>query len=286
MESEKSEISWILKHPIRKSILITIGDNEPIGAIALKEKLHISTGSLYYNLRQLGKFVQQDDKRNYILSKEGKIVYKQLKESGLLQHSEMVKVPSILRNAFSNILYPIWLFVPIYENKILCSFTSLLSFGFLSLVLIYARFDIQIMALTYSPGFGAERYLVKLIFSIIFSWGYCVLISHVLGGRGDSLRFLALTIISMLPLSILPGFFLLNRKLNLGIFPPIDTVDFYFFESIFALCTQAISLLLFTAAISYSKRIRLEKAAIVSLSLFYITIFVNTLTKNFPYSFP
>jgi hypothetical protein len=283
MVLEKDDISSILKHPIRKRILITIGDNEYIGATALKEKLHISTGSLYYNLRQLGKLVQQDDKRNYFLSEEGKIIYKQLKESGSLEYSNMLKIPSNLKNIFSNIFYPAWLFIPIYENKVLCSLTSLLSIGFLLLVFLYARFDLQIMYLTYSPGFGAELYLAKIILSIFFSWGYCILVSHILGGKGDNFRFLALIIISMLPLSFLPGIFLIDRKFKIGIFPPIGTTDFYFIESIFALIVQAISILLLTTAISYSKKIKLERAAIVSLSLFYITVLVNTITKSFSF---
>ncbi|MEM3114021.1 MAG: hypothetical protein QXY72_02640, partial [Nitrososphaerota archaeon] len=82
--SSEDELVWLLRHKTRRRIILAIGDSGRISATTLRDMLKISTGSLYYNLRQLKDFVTQDEDRNYVLTEEGERVYKVLKEGGVL----------------------------------------------------------------------------------------------------------------------------------------------------------------------------------------------------------
>jgi predicted transcriptional regulator len=50
---DERELLWLLRSKVRRMIIEVVGDSGRIGAVALRDKLGISTGSLYYNLRQL-----------------------------------------------------------------------------------------------------------------------------------------------------------------------------------------------------------------------------------------
>ena len=50
---DERELLWLLRSKVRRMIIEAVGDSGRIGAVALRDKLGISTGSLYYNLRQL-----------------------------------------------------------------------------------------------------------------------------------------------------------------------------------------------------------------------------------------
>jgi hypothetical protein len=58
------ELLWLVRHKVRRAIIIAVGEEGRIGATALKQKLGISTGSLYYNLRQMSQLITQDEKKN------------------------------------------------------------------------------------------------------------------------------------------------------------------------------------------------------------------------------
>ena len=50
---DERELLWLLRSKVRRMIIEAVGDSGRIGAVALRDKLGISTGSLYHNLRQL-----------------------------------------------------------------------------------------------------------------------------------------------------------------------------------------------------------------------------------------
>ncbi|MEM3490013.1 MAG: winged helix-turn-helix transcriptional regulator, partial [Nitrososphaerota archaeon] len=107
-DKEMEEAIWLLRHRVRRRIIMTIGDEGRISATTLRDKLGISTGSLYYNLKQLEKLVTQDSKRNYVLTEEGVAIYRLLKEQGDI-NLESIKAPqSKFEVILSNIFFPVW----------------------------------------------------------------------------------------------------------------------------------------------------------------------------------
>jgi len=49
---DERELLWLLRSKVCRMIIEAVGDSGRIGAVALRDKLGISTGSLYHNLRQ------------------------------------------------------------------------------------------------------------------------------------------------------------------------------------------------------------------------------------------
>ena len=113
----EDELLWLLRYKTRRRIILAIGDAGKISATALRDGLKISTGSLYYNLRQLRRFVTQDNDRNYMLTEEGLRVYRALKEKGTVSSSDLIgeKPPGKFMKVLQGIFFPLWLYSPLYE---------------------------------------------------------------------------------------------------------------------------------------------------------------------------
>jgi len=79
------ELLWLVRHKVRRAIIIAVGEEGRIGATALKQKLGISTGSLYYNLRQMSQLITQDEKKTYRLTEDGLRIYRALTQTSNAQ---------------------------------------------------------------------------------------------------------------------------------------------------------------------------------------------------------
>ncbi|MEM4500869.1 MAG: helix-turn-helix domain-containing protein, partial [Thermofilaceae archaeon] len=140
-EPSEDELVWLLRYKTRRRILLAIGDAGKISATTLRDTLKISTGSLYYNLRQLRRFVTQDGDKNYMLTEEGLRVYRALKEKGtitaadLMEQNQRSRVFSMFKSAF----FPLWLYTPLYEQKTVFMILPALSAILSVALLIYTR---------------------------------------------------------------------------------------------------------------------------------------------------
>ncbi|MGQ9781843.1 MAG: ArsR/SmtB family transcription factor [Nitrososphaeria archaeon] len=67
-----------LGHPARKRIVELLGVRGRMQFSEIKAETSLSVGALYYHLDVLGDLVTQDDKRRYLLSEEGRNVYRSL----------------------------------------------------------------------------------------------------------------------------------------------------------------------------------------------------------------
>ncbi|MCS7136189.1 MAG: hypothetical protein RMJ14_01140 [Nitrososphaerota archaeon] len=296
---EEEDIMWLLRHKNRRRIILAIGEAGKIGATALRDKLGISTGSLYYNLRQLGGLVQQDQKRNYTLTPEGQRVYKALIErtepEGLLSKEPPNRIVSIL----SNIFFPVSLFTPIYENAAMRIFLPLLSISVISALMIYAKFIPFILHVLDRPRFTVLEFGVNFILTVLIVYIYTSIMSWIAAGGvktfrsssgkeflsrikgwfknnyAEHVKFLLCMLLSLLPLAILPGVVTIDKLFKLNLIPHPGSANYFVVRDVLLLISQGITIILMTAGISYAKNVKWQSAAMVSFSLVYFSFFIN-----------
>lgn len=260
----------------RRGIVVLVGESRRISATDLRDRLGISTGSLYHNLKQLESqdLVTQDSSRSYLLTERGQRIYNMLRTGRVAFERGKPRNPVFDR--LSTVVFPLWLFVPLYESLALAILMPLLSVLLLAVLLISARHYLVLLFAFSRASIDPFGFIVTFFLSLLAIFGFCTVVSYFLGGQGNHLRFLSASMVSLLPLSVYPIVVLLGGWLQLGLAQ--ETAALY----VVMLVAEGLTLPFFTAAVSYGKKIRWEKAAIVPLSLFYLTIFVTTLVQTGP----
>jgi len=279
------ELLWLVRHKVRRSIIIAVGEEGRIGATALKQKLGISTGSLYYNLRQMSQLITQDEKKTYRLTEDGLKIYKLLTQSN---DAQTVPKPSRAVETVSSIFFPLWLYSPIYESRVVAAVLGPLSVFVLAFVLLAGRYELFLLnpvpaaplnilifaakfALTYavalvmtsllSPLFaGRIRSVTASITSIQNSWRNFF---AELGKLSSSLA------VSFLPLGLVPGLAVVDRVLRTSILSNILLRD------TLLILSQTISILLLSAAVAYGKKMRWQNSMGVALTYFYLSTLIG-----------
>lgn len=303
-EPSEEELVWLLRYRTRRKILLAIGDAGRISATTLRDALKISTGSLYYNLRQLKRFVTQDKDKNYMLTEDGLRVYKALKEKGTITTADLTNTEkqSGLISALNSLFFPIWLYTPLYEQKaitlILPSLSAILSI----VLLIYTRQAPLLMHFyRVQPNIFqiigqylaniAVIYILATILSVIFSGvlfrgrkGESLLarIKGIAWQSGfDELRFFASLMTACLPLMIYPAILSINKLFDLRLIPAEKTPQYYLLMGGFSTISQVACLPLLIALIAYGRRLNGTAAALVGLIIFFISQIVYQLIGAF-----
>ncbi len=260
----------------RRRILVLVGESRRISATDLRDRLAISTGSLYHNLKQLESqnLITQDSSRSYLLTEKGERIYNMLRMGRVAFEQEKPTNPVIER--LSSLIFPLWLFVPLYESVAVAVLLPLLSVLLLAVLLASAKHYLVLLYAFSRTSIDPLGFTLTFVLSILAIFGFSTVASYFLGGQGNHLRFLSASMVSLLPLSLYPAVVLLDRWLQLGVTEGSAAVY------VVMLVAQGLTLPFFTAAVSYGKKIRWEKAAIVPLTLFYLTIFVTTLVQTGP----
>lgn len=260
----------------RRRILVLVGESRRISATDLRDRLAISTGSLYHNLKQLESqnLITQDSSRSYLLTEKGDRIYNMLRMGRVAFEQEKPTNPVIER--LTSLVFPLWLFVPLYESVAVAVLLPLLSVLLLAVLLASAKHYLVLLYAFSRTSIDPLGFILTFALSILAIFGFSTVASYFLGGQGNHLRFLSASMVSLLPLSLYPAVVLLDRWLQLGVTEGSAAVY------VVMLVAQGLTLPFFTAAVSYGKKIRWEKAAIVPLTLFYLTIFVTTLVQTGP----
>ncbi len=293
-ERTEDELLWLLRYRTRRRILLAIGDAEKISATTLRDTLKISTGSLYYNLRQLRGFVTQDKDRNYILTEEGKRVYKALKEKGTVSVADLAESESggTAAKIINNVFFPVWLYMPLYEQKVVTFIVPALGFVLSTALLIYSR-QIPILMHFYpiKPNVPliTGYYLLNLLALYSLATVISILFSGVLfkGSKGepvldrvrkvagasllDEAKFFSSLIVACLPLMIFPAILSINKLFGLGLIPPERTPLYYQVRDVFLIASQVITLPFLTALTAYGRRLSGATAALATLVIFFVS---------------
>ncbi|MCS7095146.1 MAG: hypothetical protein NZ988_05000 [Thaumarchaeota archaeon] len=299
---DERELLWTLRHRIRRRIIEVVGDSGKIGAVALREKLGISTGSLYYNLRQLRDLVAQDDKRNYVLTKLGEQVYRYLKTRGDVSFEEIEAKRNRTLELVSQLFVPTWLISPSMERVRFGVLTAALSIAVLTALLINGRFVLIFLHVYKFRSFEMDYFALSMVMSGLLIYGYFSLFSEVyerfsgktpdrfkgirgflsslLSFGGQWRQALILIPLGLLPMSIYPAAAFVDRVLRLGQFESTFPLPNSVTANLILVTSQVISFLVFAAGLSYVRRIRWHVAALISFSLIYLSIVVSYLATS------
>jgi DNA-binding HxlR family transcriptional regulator len=307
------ELIWLVNHRTRRKILLAIGDAGKISASSLRASLKISTGSLYYNLRQLEPLVAQDGKRNYYLTEAGLAIYKMLREGeGLVLNSYK---PSYgrLERIITNIFYPSWVLVPVLEKTAIALMVSALSLllnaalfinGKVSLMMLHIyhwpRFDLAFTSLSLAATVVAiylylsfatqvyEEFRRRRLVGVSQTEGagsFRTLLTNVLTFGGQYVRAFAAISIGLLPMSIYPFMIFLGRVFGLNLVSQSGSViPVSLAANVAMVVAQLACFVILTSSVSYIRGIRWHISALISFSLIYISIILQYLVLSL--SFP
>lgn len=297
--SSEDELIWLLRHKTRRRILLAIGDSGKINATTLRDMLKISTGSLYYNLRQLKDFVKQDEDRNYVLTEEGERVYKVLKEGGSLSPDLLKpKPPSTLMKIVTNVFFPIWLFPPLYESAGLRIIISSLSAIVSLVLLIYTRTSPLLLHI-YESSPNIFEVATKYFGNLVMVYLFITFISILISGRlfhlrrtgkvvgelknnlpsllNDELKFFLSLIAALTPIMLYPGLLALDKFFNLHLLPEPGKPYYYQVKDLYMIIAQSSSLPSIIALTAYGRRVSATTAAIIVLLIYFISHIISQL---------
>ncbi|MEM0443839.1 MAG: hypothetical protein QXF45_07170 [Candidatus Caldarchaeum sp.] len=279
------ELLWLVRHKVRKAIILAVGEEGRIGATALKQKLGISTGSLYYNLRQMSQLITQDERKTYRLTEDGLRIYKAL----TAQSNAEIPKPSRTAEVLSSIFFPMWLFSPIYESKVVASVLGPLSLFVVVFVLLAGRHEIFMLNVFPAQPLNHSDFVLKLAATYLSGFMILNVFSYLFSGKfrsassafkslknsktreilAESGRLLSAFSVTLLPLGLVPGLATVDRVLGTSLLGNVLVRD------ALIVLSQTISIFLISAAIAYAKKMRWQTSMGVALAFFYLSHLVN-----------
>lgn len=297
-DKELEKAIWLLRHRVRRRIILTIGEAGRISATALRDKLGISTGSLYYNLKQMERLVTQDAKRNYILTEEGAVIYRLLREQGDLNIQQLKTSQSRIETILTNIFFPIWLVAPLLEKVRLTILVGLLSLIILSALFMNSKIELIILHIYHFTNFSVNNFIKNLLLSLFIIYVYVSatslihelmprrsteelaytprkIISLFIGDVEQSLKLFSSIIISLLPLAIYPAIAFIDKITGWGQFISRSIIPSTLAANITLVIAQLCVFILLTATLSYLRRLRWHVSALISFSVIYLSIVVQ-----------
>ena len=274
-EEKPREIARIYKalgHPHRKKIIEIIGEKGKSGFKELHENLNISVGALYYHIDMLNHLITQDDQRKYILTERGKLAYKLLKtEEDQLSSLSLteVKKPESAWQSFlatlQQIFIPGRLFLYISAQPIqgIPLTAVIVAFG----TWIAAQANLEFILIfpntlsKTSPPLIATSFVVSWL--ILFT--LCDFMTIILFKRkSGNLTLLIESAFSLLPLVLFSCIWYSSRILNFS-FTIIEA-------TLLLLPFQFWTIGMMSTAISLSKGLRIDKAALICFIAIYINL--------------
>jgi hypothetical protein len=290
-EPSEDELVWLLRYKTRRKIILAIGDAGKISATVLRDSLKISTGSLYYNLRQLRRFVTQDSDKNYMLTEEGLKVYRALKEKGTITAADLMEPNQRSKaiSVFKGIFFPLWLYTPLYEQKTVFMILPALSAILSVALLIYTR---QAPLILHFYGVEptvfriAGQYLLNIGILYILSTALSIIFSGALFRRSgeslaarvrgvawqsvwDEVKFVGALAVAQLPLMLYPAVLAANKLFSLGIIPVEKTAQYHMITGTLSTISQVLAIPLLTGLIAYGRRLDGATAALAALIIFF-----------------
>jgi len=273
-EEKPRDIARVYKalgHPHRKKIMEIIGEKGKSGFQELHNNLKISVGALYYHIDMLNHLITQDAQRKYTLTERGKLAYKLLKtEDDRLSSLWVMETqkpkgtwPS-LRATLQQILIPGRLFHYISAQRIPSIALTALIVGFGAWIATQARLE---FVLVFPSSSKAPPPLIAT--SFVASWlvlfTLCDLMAIILFNRkAGNLTLLVESALSLFPLVLFSCIWYSSKVLNLG----LSTAE----ATLLLLPLQAWTIGMMSTAISLSKGLRIDKAALICLTAIYINL--------------
>jgi hypothetical protein len=250
-----------------------------LGATELKGLLNIGPGKLYYHLENLGTLIEQDDKRRYRLSEEGKQAYRLLVSGEILEVKERPEAPgrpSIFLNAIKHVFLLNPLLSHIYESParhmpgiiILMLLGGWLCYiaGLQPLILFYLNLSQPLHLM-------AAQFLISWL--IIFGVAEVVCFALFRRRAGNMSLFVG-SALSLIPMMLYAVIWFLNFNLSWGLEKILEgwllRGLLLFFQG-WTFCALA-------ASVSKAKKLSIDRASLVSFAVAYLSIAAYILTRG------
>ncbi len=272
MTRDKSDIYDALSNPVRREIIILLGEHGALRAKDLKDLLKIGPGQLYYHLNLLQDLVTQNENKEYVLTDLGREVYVAVTKG------DVPSIPEATVSAGKNpalrllgyLMFPKPFFKYIFESPtrhLIEAFLIILVGGYVSYLSGYATVLIIPIRFSLVSSFS----YIYLLGSILLTFLLSEILSLVLFKRSKGRFELLLgTIFSYLPIVLSYVIIYLGQLygINIG-----GLVGGWIIKIILIVC-QVYMVTLLASSISSAKELRIDKAALISLSIAYLSIVV------------
>jgi DNA-binding transcriptional ArsR family regulator len=266
-----SKVYSALGNPYRRQIVQLLKEQRKLGFKELHAALKISVGALYHHLDMLQGIVAQDSERKYVLTDQGRSAVETLSVSEEKIVSGQVRTIRETRVGLisKEILLGKTLLNYMNDDPIRSLPLAILIVAFGGWVSSQTRLE-PLLLFYLSPASGTGSALFLLMFPIGWLVTFVMadtISTFVFHRRGDDLRLLNGTAFAMLPLLIVPSLFSLAQLFLPGRSLGYTAVLLPIFLQTWVVCLLA-------SAVSISKGLMLERAALISLGVVYLNILI------------
>lgn len=272
MRHGKPDIYDAVSNPVRREIVILLGEHGALRAKDLKDLLNIGPGQLYYHLNLLHDLVTQNEKKEYVLTDLGREVYVALTKGDVpsIPEATVARGKNPALRLFGYLIFPKPFFNYIFESPsrhLIEAFLIILVGGYVGYLSGYATILIIPIRL---PLLLSHSY-IYLLGSILSTFLLSDILSFVLFKRSKGRLELFLgTIISYLPIVL---FYVVIYLWKLYGFNIRELMGGWIIKVFLVIC-QVYVVTLLSSSISSGKELRIDKAALISLSIAYLYIVV------------
>ncbi len=273
--SKKDEDSFhihrALNHPLRKRIIELLGEKGSMSFTSFKNTLNVRVGTLYYHFDALSRLISQDEQKRYVLTPLGQRAYELSRSEELAwpSHVRIRRERSGFTSYVRNVFFPSGFFSYIYAKPKVGISLALAVVAFGSWLSFAARLDPLLFFFDRSP---AEQ-LAFIPVEFVAGWLTVFVLSELIARglfqrRGDAFLLLIGTAFSFAPVLLFPMARFLD--VSLGLRSPL-TADPTAARALLAVL-QAWAIVVLSYAVSISKGLRVDKAAVVSVVVAYANI--------------
>ena len=253
-ESELARWYSVLGNPVRLRIIRLLGERGPLSFKELRRELGLGVGTIYYHLDVMSGLVVQDEKKRYLLSERGMMLFSALKDGTL---SLVMRKPTSAEKALRIILLsPLFkiarekpaLSIPLALAILVIGGIGSARAGLMPILMFYAR--------------TAKAAPLCLFLHYLAQWGLVYLACEFLclvfyRRKGAELELLVTISLANLPLAIFPyAYTFLSYQVALRLLTVL----------------QAWTILLVCSAVSAGKGIRLDRALPIGLTLLFLNV--------------
>lgn len=270
---EEGSVYKVLSNPHRRRIIEIIGPEGKTSFTELRKDLGMSVGALYHHIDHLGNLITQDEQHKYALTKQGRQVYKLMNEATdkfSFEPRHGGKEPAPPSKPFTSILeifFPRRLLLSVSDKPVAYVPVAAVVIALGAWIAVQANLRFLLVFPDSQTSLSPILEVGYFVASWFIFFGLCDLLSTLVFGRkGGDLPLLIGSSLAFLPLIAFSGLWYALRNSSFyttGIVAPALLI-------LFQLWTIAIQ----SCAISFSKGLRIERAALVSFIVTYSNIVV------------
>ena len=273
-EKQSRDISKLysaLGNPYRRQIVQILREKRKVGFKELHNALKISVGALYHHLDMLEGIVAQDPDKKYVLTDQGRSAVEtfSVSEEKIAAGQGQAYKETRLGVFSSEVLLGRTLLNYVDSDPVRSFPLAVLIVAFGAWVSSLTRLE-PLLLFYITPASGTISTLFTFTFPIgwLITFALADIVSTVVfHRRGDDLRLLNGTAFAMLPLLVVPGLFSLAQLLAPGRSLGSTAILLPIFLQAWVVCLLA-------SAVSISKGLKLERAALISLGVIYLNIVI------------